>query len=149
VGYASIYTLLALPVKGAYDKGEMEERLDSWALKAVADAALERAAAQLREVVKGLAGRLNPFPSFLGLRTIQAIEVEPGPFRDPKRGCVVVCPDGELYELTLRLIPGPTGVSDVDQIEEFRRLETTPLEYIVYARGAIQALSQALAERGL
>ncbi len=121
-----------------------EERLEPWALKAVADAALERAASQLRDILRALAGRLQPFPAFMNMASIQAIEVEPQGLRASDRGCVVVCPDGELYELSLQLIPGPPEVSDIDQVEEYKALELPPEEYIPYAYAAFKALMDRL-----
>ena len=121
-----------------------EKQLEPWALKAVADATLERAASQLRDILKELAGRLQPFPAFMNMTSIQAIEVEPQGLRASDRGCVVVCPDGELYELNLQLIPGPLGVSDVDQVEEYQALDPSPGEYILYACAAIEALAGRL-----
>ncbi len=124
--------------------GMDEKRLEPWALRAVVEAALERAASQLREVLGELAERLQPFPTFADATSIQAVEVEPCGLRSSDRGCVVVCPDGELYELDLHLIPGPLGLSDVDQVEEFRRLDLPPEQYIPYAHAAILALASRL-----
>ena len=121
-----------------------EQHLEPWALKALADASLERAAAQLRGVLATLADQLRPFPAFEGLATLQAMEIEPRGLRDPGRGCVVVCPDGGLYELTLSLMPGAPEVSDVDQVEELHPLELPPEEYILYAHAAIAALAARL-----
>ena len=106
----------------------------------------ERTVSELREIVKSLAGRLRPFPPFMGMASIQAIEVEVVGLqpRDRGRGCVVVCPDGEFYELRLRLIPGPLGISEADQVEELEPLQLPPEEYIAYARAAIEALRDRL-----
>ena len=116
-------------------------QLEPWALEAVADAALERTAAQLRDVLRELAGRLQPFPAFMNMTSIQAVEVEPQGLLAPGKGCVVVCPDGELYELNLEFIPGPLGLTDIDQVEEFSALDLPPPEYIPYAYAAIKALA--------
>ena len=121
-----------------------ERRLEAWALKALADASLERTASQLRDVLKELAGRLQPFPAFMNMATIQAVEVGPEGLQAPDRGCVVVCPDGELYRLSLLLIPGPLGLSDVDQVEEFEALELPTEEYVPYAYAAIVELARRL-----
>lgn len=110
-------------------------------MKAVAEGALARTAGQLRDILKELAGRLRPFPAFLNMTSIQAVEVELEGIQASGRGCVVVCPDGELYELNLQTIPGPPGISDVDQVEEFVPLELAPEEYIPYAYAAIVALT--------
>ena len=123
----------------------MEEgRLEPWALKALADASLERAASQLHDVLKALAVRLKPFPAFMNMASIQAVEVEPQVLQAPDRGCVVVCPDGELYRLSLVLIPGPLGLSDADQVEEFEALGLPTEEYIPYAYAAIVELAGRL-----
>ena len=57
---------------------------------------------------------------------------------------VVVCPDGGLYELRLGLIPGPTGLAEADQVEEYRPLDLPPEQYIPYACAAIVALAERL-----
>ena len=120
------------------------KKLEPWALQAVADAALERTASQLHDIVKDLAARLCPFPTFANTTSIQAIEVLPKGLASTSRGCVVVCPDGELYELSLSVIPGALGVSDADQVEEYSLLELPPEEYVTYAYGAIKALTREL-----
>ena len=120
------------------------EALQPWALQAVADAALGRAADELRVILKELASRLRPFPAFASGSSIQALEVEPRALQAKARGCVVVCPDGELYELTLRAIPGPLGVSEADQVGEFEALELPSAEYAPYAYAAIVALTDRL-----
>ena len=121
-----------------------DKKLEPWALQAVADAALEHTASQLYDIVRDLAGRLCPFPTFANTTSIQAIEVVPKGLASTSRGCVVVCPDGELYELSLSMIPGALGVSDADQVEEYTFLELPPEEYIPYAYTAIQALTLGL-----
>ena len=91
--------------------------------------------AQLRE----LAARVQPFPTFLGRNWLEAVEVEGGPV-DVDRGCVVVCPDGELYELALRLIPGAEVVSDPNPTEELSPLVARDSEYVVWAEAALETL---------
>ena len=122
----------------------MNEPAEPRTLRAAADAALERTASQLRDILKSLAGQLQPFPAFMNMDSIQAVEVEPESLQVSDRGCVVVCPDGELYELSLRVIPGPTGVVEADQVEEYRPLDLPPDQYIRYACAAIVALAERL-----
>lgn len=119
---------------------------DPLTTQAYADSLVHRTAQELARLVKELASALDPFPAFLGMATIQAIEVEGGK-ADPERGCVVVCPDGELYELVLRLLPGPLDTMPLDQVEEFKPLDLPPADYIPYAYRAIQALAQEMARR--
>ncbi len=118
--------------------------LEPWALVGAADATLERAASQLRDLLQALAARLEPFPAFMNMASIQALEVQPRGLHSSQRGCVVVCPDGMLYELKLQLIPGPLGVMEADQVEELEPLELPPEEYIPYAYAAIVALAERL-----
>ncbi|MBI4233322.1 MAG: hypothetical protein HY686_02680 [Chloroflexi bacterium] len=121
--------------------------LDPLAKLAYADALVQRTAEQLAQVLHELASALDPFPAFLGMPTIQAVEVEPQGPRDPELGCVVVCPDGELYELNIRLIPGPPDIGGVDQVEEFKPLQLAPSAYVAYAHCAIASLARLLLER--
>ena len=106
-------------------------------------AILAETASRLPEVVVRLAGRLRPFPAFLDMSTVQAIELGlTRPVGD--LGCVVVLSDGEICELELKMIPGPGSPSDVDQIGEFRELNVPPAQYILYAATAIGLLYEEL-----
>ncbi len=112
--------------------------------KDAAEAALDQVARQLHDILKRLAASMDPFPGFMGMTSIQAVELEPQGIQPPDRGCVVVCPDGELYELNLNVIPGPTGVAEADQVEDYRLLDLPPKEYIPYACSAIVTLTGRL-----
>ena len=109
-------------------------------------------AERLRAAVAGLASQLRPFPGFFGMSTIQAIELELPPgsglVTPPELGCVVVLPDGEISELDLKNIPGPSGPADVDQVEEFTGLDLPPGHYIAYATVAVQLLQAEIERRG-
>ena len=108
-------------------------------------------AERLRATVAELAVQLRPFPSFLGMSTIQAIELEAPPDSGfnppPDLGCVVVLSDGEISELDLRVIPGPNGPADVDQVEEFTELDLPPEQYIAYATVAVRLLQAEIERR--
>ena len=105
-------------------------------------------AGRLREKVAGLASQLRPFPAFLGMSTLQAIELELPPGSGfpppPELGCVVVLPDGEISELDLKNIPGPYGPADIDQVEQFTELDLPPEQYIAYATVAVLKISTPL-----
>ena len=117
-------------------------------LGATADAALEQAASRLRDLLVELASRLRPFPAFLNMASIQAVELE-SPLRTPAdRGCVVVRSDGQICELNLQVVPGAEGVIEIDQLEEFRELPLSVEEYIVYAATAVRMLKEELRRRG-
>ncbi len=117
-------------------------------LKAAAGAILEDTAGQLRQTLMELALRLRPFPSFLNMVSIQALELEPALRFSADRGCVVVCPDGEICQFDLMGIPGAAGVADVEQVEEFQELDLPAEEYIAYATEAIRVLTEELRRRG-
>ena len=111
------------------------------------EATLLEAAARLRDLVAQAALGLRPFPPFMNMVSLQAIELQP-PFRGfSDRGCVVVLPNGQICQLDLRVIPGTPGLSDVDQIEEFLELDLPPDEYILYATEAIRVLVREMDRR--
>ena len=118
-------------------------------LEAAGESALVEAAARLRELLTEVASRLRPFPAFLNMTTVQAVEIEPPLRPQADRGCVVVLPGGEICEMDLTVLPGIPGIRDIDQVEEFRELELPPEEYILYAATAIRLLSQELRRRGV
>ena len=109
---------------------------------------MEETVYQLRELLTDLASRLRPFPAFLNMVSVQAIELEPLPGASQDQGCVVVLPGGEICELDLMTLPGIQGIREVDQVEQLRELELPPEEYIVYAASAIRLLYQELRRRG-
>ena len=109
---------------------------------------LERTASQLGEAVAELAERLQPFPAFMGMASLQAIELEPPPGSRNDWGCVVVLPDGEICELELEVIPGPVGPTDVDQVERYRPLELSTGDYIHFAASAVRLIGMELSRRG-
>lgn len=113
-----------------------------------ADALLEETAGRLRLVVAELATRLRPFPAFLNMVSVQAVELAPSSLFEADRGCVVVLPDGEICELDLKAMPGIEGITETDQAEEFRKLDLPAHEYVVYAADAIHALYLELRRRG-
>lgn len=116
-------------------------------LQPPAEVLLAETATHLRELVADLASRLRPFPAFLNMVSVQAIELEPTPGGPQDQGCVVVLPDGEICELDLMALPGIEGITDIDSVEEIRELELLPEEYIEYAVSAIRLLCRELLRR--
>ena len=106
-----------------------------------AQAALTDAGDRIQAILDSLCRQLDPFPSFLGMSTIQAVELEPALAGLPDRGCVVVTPDGAIAALDVTAIPGIVGVLEVDQVEEFKPLELEPEERLLYLMAAIRALA--------
>ena len=113
-----------------------------------AESVLHDAAARLKELLAALAQRLRPFPAFLNMDSLQAVELEPPLAPTTDHGCVVVLPEGEICEMDLSLMPGIQGIMDIDQVERFTELALPDDEYIVYAATAIRLLSQELRRRG-
>lgn len=124
-----------------------EECVDPIVKLAVAEGVLQRAAAQLDDLLRALAAALDPFPAFMETGSVQAVEVDPAGVADPGRGCVVVCPDGRLRELVMRLEPGPFDVGGFDRSEELADLDLTPGDYVAYAYAAVVQLAGLLEER--
>ena len=112
------------------------------------DDALWQAAAAMEAVVSDLCRRLQPFPAFLGMSTIQAIELDPTPAPLPDLGCVVLTPDGAVAELDVTVIPGVVGVLEVDQVEEFRPLDLPVQARLIYLTEAVRVLATEIAMRG-
>ena len=117
-------------------------------IQAAAESTLRDAAARLRELLAELAQKLRPFPAFLNMASVQAVELEPPFAPTADHGCVVVLPEGEICEMHLSVMPGIQGIMDIDQVERFTELELPAEEYIVYAATAIRLLSQELRRRG-
>ena len=124
---------------------------DSLQFKNEADDALERAADRLRRLLGEACARLDPFPQFPGAFFSYGIEIDAPAVESPDRGCVVLAPDGELYELEMRHdLPGadmevadPVALRD----EKMKPLDLHPLEYVVYAYEAVRAVTELLLER--
>lgn len=109
---------------------------------------LEQTAAHLGEAVVELARKLRPFPAFMGMTSLQAMELEPPPESENEWGCVVVLPDGEICELELEVIPGPAGPTDVDQVDKYKPLGLSTEDYIHFAASALRLIGLELSRRG-
>ena len=93
-----------------------------------------------------LAAALEPFPGFLGMDSIHAIELDPD-MRFPDRGCLVVTDEGLIKELSLDLIPGPMFLGGVDSKETFRDVYIEGQEKDFYLGSAIQILMNLVKEK--
>ena len=109
--------------------------------------ALWQASAGLENIVAELCRRLQPFPPFLGMASIQAIELDPTPALQLDLGCVVITPDGVIAELDVTAIPGVVGVLEVDQVEEFRPLDLPVPARLIYLTEAVRVLAAEIARR--
>jgi hypothetical protein len=128
------------------------EDFDPLAHKARADALVEQAALRLRELLREAVSHLDPFPPFPGAFFTQAIEVEPAAAGRAERGCVVVCPDGELYELVMGVEPPTFPDEPADPVamrkEELKKLDDFhPRDYLVYAYNALTRVVEMILEQ--
>jgi hypothetical protein len=120
--------------------------------KSQADLILDRAALQLRQLLKEACAQLDPFPPFPNAFFTNAVECEEGVAGNPDRGCVVVGEDGELYELEFGVDHESielTGSWDpvTARKETMRKLDLHPRDYIVYAYNGLVAVTELLLER--
>ena len=119
------------------------------ARKHQADELLEETAAKLRQMLEEASRQLHPFPPFPGAFFTNAIEVEAEGADTGNRGCIVVCQDGELYELKIN-IDFTEDHSDPVQArgEKLTKLEDLhPRDYIALASEALSRVTEALLER--
>ena len=129
----------------------MPDRDDPLQYKNEADAALERAADRLRRLLHEAASRLDPFPPFPGAFFSYGIEIEAPGVESPDRGCVVLAPDGELYELQMKQQVPDSPFDFADPVamrdEEFKPLDLHPRDYVIYAYNALTQITELLLER--
>ncbi len=129
--------------------GVVNGQADPMARKAQADLLLERTALQLRQMLQEAARELRPFPPFPGAFFTNAIEVEGEADESRQRGCIVVCEDGELYELEMSIdfsdeLADPVQARD----EKLTKLEELhPRDYIALAYEALNRITEQLMER--
>lgn len=119
------------------------------ARKAQADLLLERTALQLGQLLHEAASQLRPFPPFPGAFFTNAIEVEAPQAESAERGCIVVCEDGELYELKMSIDFSDDSMDAVSaRDEKLTKLEDLhPRDYVVLAYEALRRVTEALMER--
>jgi hypothetical protein len=120
--------------------------------KIEADDALDRLAQRLRRLLQEAAGRLDPFPPFPGAFFTHGIEIEAPGVESPERGCIVLAPDGELYELEMGQDVAALALDQTDPValreEKLKRLEDLhPRDYVVYAYNALAKVVELLLER--
>ena len=120
--------------------------------KLEADEALERLAGRLRRLLHEAAARLNPFPPFPGAFFTHGIEIEVPGLHSPERGCIVLAPDGELYELEMGQDIAALALDQTDPValreERLKKLEGLhPRDYAVYAYSALAQVVELLLEQ--
>ena len=113
--------------------------MDPLKFRSETDSVLEGCARNLELISEKVANSLSVFPGFLNMETVQAIEIEP--FKDgPDRGCVVICPDGHLYEFVLEILSGPESVGGYQHSDNLKELDLSNIEKIVYLERGIELM---------
>ena len=113
--------------------------MDPSKFRSETDSVLEGCARNLELISEKVANSLAGVPGFLNMETGQAIEIEP--FKDgPDRGCVVICPDGHLYEFVLEILSGPDSVGGYQHSDNLKELDLSNIEKIVYLERGIQLM---------
>ncbi len=119
--------------------------------KAEADAALERVVRRLRELLGEACARLDPFPPFPGAFFSYGIEIEAPGAQHPDLGCVVLAPDGLLYELRMGQELPVLDLEMADPValrkEELKPLELHPRDHVIYAYTALTKVVELLLEQ--
>ncbi|KAA1295603.1 MAG: hypothetical protein EGP10_02500 [SAR202 cluster bacterium] len=96
---------------------------------------------QLTDILERLCLSIDPFPGFMGMQTIKAIELDPID-NNSDIGCIVVTPEGKICELQLNLIPGPAELGGYEQDEKFNEIDLSTSERFVYISRAIEEVSK-------
>jgi len=123
-----------------------ESGTDALTRRAKADILIESIASQIGDMLHEAARELDTFPFFLGSILIRAIEAEPGGPGKADRGCVIVCPDGELYEYICTITVGGLSPEPM-RTEETKKLDLPPQDYIPYAYNALREITKLLLEK--
>jgi len=113
--------------------------MDPSKFRSETDTVLEGCARNLELVSEKVANSLSVFPGFLNMETVQAIEIEPF-IEGPDRGCVVICPDGHLYEFVLEILSGPESVGGYQHSDNLKELDLSNIEKIVYLERGIELM---------
>src|SRR5712691_9424424 len=126
-------------------------KTDPMHYKSEADELLERTASRLRSLLQEVAGRLDPFPPFPGAFFSYGIEIDAPGAESPDRGCVVLAPDGELYELRMGQELPAYELEMADPValrqEALKPLDLHPRDYVIYAYAALTKVVELMLER--
>ncbi len=120
----------------------MLQGYDALGLRTRAEALVKQTADELKAIVQEMARRVD-FPLFPGT-PFRCIEAEPGRSQGNQFGCIVICPDGELRELTVE-VQSPGADLGITRREDLVDIVIAPPDYIVYVHNAIQDMSRLLA----
>ncbi len=117
-----------------------------------AEAIVESAARELRELLPRVARAVGEFPSFPGAMFAYGLEVDPEGELPGDYGCVVLGEDGGLYELVVSHDPQQEAAGDpvATRAEEMHPLGDMPAEhFVLYAHRAVLVASRHVEAAGV
>jgi hypothetical protein len=133
------------PGEGAEAGAQMTAE-DPMTQRALADAIVQRAADQLRDLLRQVAAGIDPFPPFPGAMFAYGIEVEPPPGgASDQVGCVILANDGALYELQVGLDQAQQAMGGdpaTTRHEELAPLNLPAADFVAYAHRALVAATE-------
>jgi hypothetical protein len=123
---------------------------DPMVRKALADRAIEEAVVRLEGLLKEAVADLDPFPSYPGAFFTLGIEADIAAAGPPGLGCVIVQPDGELYELRMGVDMDNIDSPDPVAMREEKTVKLDdlhPLDRLLYLAAALNAVTEVLMEQ--
>ncbi|MDZ7728800.1 MAG: hypothetical protein U5Q44_11725 [Dehalococcoidia bacterium] len=120
--------------------------------KTQADNILERTAMQLQPLLHEACEALRPFPPFPNALFTHAIEIEAPAEATMDYGCIVVCEDGEFYELQMGIDHDAVEMSGswdpvTARKETLEKIDLHPRDYVAFAYNALGVVTELLLER--
>ena len=106
---------------------------------------IERAAAEVADLLRRIAADIRPFPTFPGAFFTEAVEVETEAPSARAHGCIVVTREGELKELRIGLdaegferpgVPDPVALRSEDLAE----VDLSAADRLLYGLAALRTL---------
>ncbi|MCY3888098.1 MAG: hypothetical protein OXG19_10450 [Chloroflexi bacterium] len=107
---------------------------------------IERAAAEVADLLRRTAADIRPFPTFPGAFFTEAVEVETEAAGTRDHGCIVVTREGELRELRIGIdaeafdhpgVPDPVALRS----EELAAVDLSAAERLLYGLAALRTLT--------
>ena len=107
---------------------------------------IERAAAEVADLLRRTAAEIRPFPAFPGAFFTEAVEVETAAAGARDHGCIVVTREGELRELRIGIdaeafehpgAPDPVALRS----EELAAVDLSAADRLLYGLAALRTLT--------
>ena len=111
-----------------------------------ANGVIERAAAEVADLIRRTAADIRPFPTFPGAFFTEAVEVETEPPGACVHGCIVVTREGELRELRIGIdaeaFAHPGGADPIAmRSEKLAAVDLSAVDRLLYGLAALRTLT--------